>query len=206
MEWLYSKDLVTYEVAEKVMQDRVVSIQIQDRRELIWGLQHPPLFTAGTSSHESDLLDTFGFPVYQTGRGGKFTYHGPGQLVVYVMIDLNKHGLDIRQYVATLENWIIDCLKHLDIHAERREGRIGIWVQNPRGQDEKIAAIGVRVTKGITWHGMAINVSPNLSHFGGIVPCGLAEFGVISMAKLGGQVEIQDVFQVLKEISPFKIT
>ena len=205
MEWLYTNQLVDYEVALETMKERVSCIQKHQQPEMIWGLQHPPLFTAGTSSQDHDLLDNLGFPVYQVGRGGKFTYHGPGQLVVYVMIDLEKHHLNIRQYVATLETWLIESLKQFDIQAERRENRSGIWVRNALGQDEKIAAIGVRVTKGITWHGLALNVSPDLEHFKGIVPCGLSEFGVTSMAKVGKQACVKEIYEILKKVCPFQL-
>ena len=204
MKWVYTSELVDYEIALETMKDRVSCLQRQQQSEMIWGLQHPPLFTAGTSSQDHDLLDNLGFPVYQVGRGGKFTYHGPGQLVVYVMIDLEKHHLNIRQYVATLEEWVIDCLKQFDIGAERHDDRIGIWVRSPNGQEEKIAAIGVRVTKGITWHGMAINVSPDLTHFRGIIPCGLSEYGVTSMARANSQACVKEVYKALKKVCPFK--
>lgn len=204
MEWVYTDELVDYEVAEKAMKDRVSAIQSHQKDEMIWGLQHPPSFTAGTSAQADDLLDNLGFPVYQVGRGGKFTYHGPGQLVVYVMINLEKHELNIRQYVETLEKWLIDCLRQFDIKAERHNNRIGIWVRNSNDNDEKIAALGVRVTKGITWYGMSLNISPDLTHFRGIIPCGLVGFGVTSMVRVGKKAQLKEVFEALKKVCPFK--
>lgn len=185
MEWKKSDDLVAYDDALAFMDQRVAGIHEGTAAECVWMLEHPPLYTAGTSAQADDLLDQR-FPVYKAGRGGQYTYHGPGQRVAYVMLNLKKRqkAPDIKKYVCNLEEWIIRSLAHFDIIGERRAGRIGIWVETASG-DKKIAAIGVRVRHWITLHGIAINVQPDLSHFGGIVPCGIADAGVTSMADLG---------------------
>jgi lipoyl(octanoyl) transferase len=167
--------------------------------EQVWFLEHPPLYTAGTSAQEGDLLGTHTFPVYATGRGGQMTYHGPGQRVAYLTLDLRQRGQDLRHYVWQLEEWLIRTLASLGIEGFRREGRVGIWVIGLDAQEAKIAAIGVRVSKWITMHGIALNVHPDLSHFEGIVPCGLANFGVTSLHALGKKVTLEAVDEHLRE-------
>lgn len=195
--WQIEPGLTEYESAISLMRARIAAIREGEKNELIWLVEHPPLYTAGTSAHESDLTDTSRFPTYQAGRGGQWTYHGPGQRVVYAMLDLqNPHGTvparDIRAYVAGLESWVIETLKDFGIKGETREGRVGIWVVNGNGED-KIGAIGVRVSRWVSWHGLALNVAPDLSHFSGIVPCGIREHGVTSLAALGVKAEMADV-------------
>lgn len=205
IEWITQDELVEYPSAIEIMENHVNSMISAQEGERIWLLEHPPLYTGGTSAEEQDLLDNR-FPVYETGRGGQYTYHGPGQRVGYVMLDLKKrqNPPDLRAYIYQLEDWIITALKSFDICGERREGRVGIWVDmTPYGQPKKeckIAAIGVRVRKWITFHGIAINVDPDLSHFDGIVPCGIAEHGVTSMAQLlKRDVSMFEVDTALKE-------
>jgi lipoyl(octanoyl) transferase len=181
-EWRLSAAPVPYEAATAGMEQRAAAIAAGLSPELVWLLEHPPLYTAGTSSKPSDLLDAARFPVHTSGRGGQYTYHGPGQLVAYVLFDLNKRGRDIRHHVHRLEAWAIAALTPYGVMGERREGRPGIWVQRQHG-DAKIAAIGVRVRRWITYHGIAVNVCPDLSHFSGIVPCGIADAGVTSLAE-----------------------
>ncbi len=170
------------------MEARVAAIHARNARELVWLLEHPPLYTAGTSAAASDLLEAR-FPVFQSGRGGQFTYHGPGQRVAYVMLNLKKRSApavpDLRAYVQALETWMIETFKEFGIESFTREGRIGVWTHDPKRGEAKIAALGVRVRAGVSYHGIAINVQPDLSHFSGIVPCGIREFGVTSMAELG---------------------
>lgn len=197
MEWRLSKELVNYPDALSFMEQRVKAIQSGEGQECIWLLEHPPLYTAGTSAKPEDLLEAH-FPVFQTGRGGQFTYHGPGQRVGYVMIDLSKRLKDVRQFVTALEQWLIDTLKEWGIQGERRQGRVGIWVKTPGG-DEKIAALGVRMSKWVTFHGVALNVHPNLDHFQGIVPCGLPQFGVTSLSQLGLTLAMDDIDRALRK-------
>jgi lipoyl(octanoyl) transferase len=185
VEWSLSPGLVPYETAVATMEARVAAIREGSAPELVWALEHPPLYTAGTSAVDDELLDPGGLPVYRTGRGGRFTWHGPGQRVAYVMLDLKRRGADVRAFVCDLESWVIATLARFGVKAERREGRIGIWVVRPSGAEEKIAAIGVRVRHWISYHGVAINVAPDLAHFAGIVPCGISEHGVTSLAALG---------------------
>ena len=184
------------------MEKRVADIHAGKAPELVWFLEHPPLYTAGTSAKSEDLLAADRFPIYDTGRGGQYTYHGPGQRVVYVMLDLTKRGRDVRKYVFKLEQWLIDTLAEFNVTAERREGRVGVWITRSgvQGQtiEEKIGAIGVRVRKWVTFHGICLNVEPDLEHYGGIVPCGIAEHGVTSLVKLGRPVSMMDVDAVLK--------
>ncbi|MFZ0569957.1 MAG: lipoyl(octanoyl) transferase LipB [Rhodomicrobium sp.] len=180
VEWRLSQAPVAYDSAVTAMEERAEAIGLGVKPELLWLLEHPPLYTAGTSAKPSDLLDSERFPVYGTGRGGQYTYHGPGQLVAYVLLDLNKRGRDVRRHVYRLEAWAIAALAEYGISGERREGRPGIWVGKPQG-DAKIAAIGVRVRRWITYHGIAVNICPDLSHFSGIVPCGIADAGVTSI-------------------------
>jgi lipoyl(octanoyl) transferase len=191
--WAVSDRPVAYPDALEVMEERVAGIRAGRARELIWLLQHPPLYTAGTSANPADLVDAGGFPVYQTGRGGQYTYHGPGQRVAYTMLDLKARGLDVRTFVWSLEEWVIRALAQFNVRGERREGRVGIWVPLDGGREAKIAAIGVRVRRWVSFHGIALNVDPDLSHFAGIVPCGIREHGVTSLADLGYPVGMEDV-------------
>ena len=184
IEWRVSDGLVSYEAALAEMEQRAAAVRNGTAAELIWLLEHPPLFTAGTSADPAELSNPLGLPVYEAGRGGRYTYHGPGQRVGYLVLDLEKRGRDIRRFVHSLEGWIIDALADLGVAARREPGRIGIWTGE--GQAEaKIGAIGVRVRRWVTMHGFSINVAPDLAHFGGIVPCGIAEYGVTSLAELG---------------------
>jgi lipoyl(octanoyl) transferase len=189
VEWRISDAPVDYQAALAAMDERVEAIGAGDAAELVWLLEHPALYTAGTSAKPEELIDAR-FPVHYVGRGGQFTYHGPGQRVAYVMLDLNRRKPDVRAYVATLEEWIIRVLATFNVRGERRDDRIGVWVRRPEkgeGFEDKIAAIGIRVRRWVSLHGIAINVEPELSHFSGIVPCGVSErrYGVISLAELG---------------------
>lgn len=188
-----SDDLVEYPDALAVMEQRVAAIRAGTTPEMIWLLEHPPLYTAGTSAKATDLLNPR-FPVFETGRGGEYTYHGPGQRVGYVMLDLKKRQRvpDIKLYVWQLEEWIIRALSDFGVKGERREGRVGIWVAHD-GTESKIAALGVRIRHWVTYHGIAINVDPELSHFGGIVPCGIREFGVTSFHDRGVRISMNDL-------------
>jgi len=197
IEWRVSTAPAGYDEALAFMEARAAAIRAGTAGECVWLLEHPPLFTAGTSADEVELINPLGFPVYTAGRGGRYTYHGPGQRVVYVMLDLEKRGKDIRCFVHALEGWMIDALAELGVPAHRAEGRIGIWVGE--GADEKkIGALGVRVKRWVTLHGFALNVAPDLSHFGGIVPCGISEYGVTSLAELGKQIPMAGVDASLK--------
>jgi lipoyl(octanoyl) transferase len=197
IEWRVSDTPVAYDDALAFMEERAAAIRAGSAHECVWLLEHPPLFTAGTSADPAELTNPLGFPVFQAGRGGRYTYHGPGQRVVYVMLDLEKRGKDIRCFVHSLEGWMIDALGELGVSAHRAAGRIGIWVGE--GADEKkIGALGVRVNRWVTLHGFAINVAPDLGHFGGIVPCGIAEFGVTSLDMLGKQMPLMRVDAALK--------
>ncbi|MCW8952688.1 MAG: lipoyl(octanoyl) transferase LipB, partial [Rhodospirillales bacterium] len=169
--------------------------------ETVWLLEHPPLYTAGTSADEGDLLDPGRLPVYRTGRGGQYTYHGPGQRIAYVMLDLHRHGRDVRGFVAALEQWMIDVLDSFGVKGERRTGRVGIWVAQ-NGHEEKVAALGVRVRHWVTYHGVALNVSPDLQHFHGIVPCGISDHGVTSLARLGIEAKTDEVDAALMKAFP----
>ena len=180
------------------MDRRVAAIEAGTEPELFWLLEHPPTYTAGTSAGEGELLDARGIPVYETGRGGRYTYHGPGQRVIYALCDLRKRDRDLRAHVARLEEWVIRTLGGFGITGERRDGRIGIWVAH-NGTEEKIAAIGVRVRRWVAFHGLALNVNPDLSHFKGIVPCGLAEFGVTSKHALGVKATMAEVDAEFKQ-------
>ena len=184
-EFRVAEGLTPYPEALAFMEARVAAIRAGEAGELVWLVEHPPTYTAGTSAGAADLLDPR-FPVFQAGRGGQWTYHGPGQRTAYVMLDLGARGRDVRRYVQALEEWMIRALRRFNIRGERREGRVGIWVEDrARGTEDKIGAIGVRVTRWVTWHGIALNVDPDLGHFGGIVPCGLNQFGVTSLHRLG---------------------
>lgn len=193
IEVLKTKTLIDYEEAVSFMEDRISKIQSGEAPELLWFLEHPPLYTSGTSAERSDLLDANRFPVYESGRGGQYTYHGPGQRVVYVMLDLTERGKDVRGFVHNLEEWIIKTLKTFGITAEIREGRVGVWVVRENGTEDKVGAIGVRVRKWITYHGIAINVMPDLTHFTGIVPCGISTHGVTSFKGLGVDATLDDL-------------
>ncbi len=195
VEWQISDRPVAYEEAVAAMEDRVAGIRAGRARELVWLLEHPPLYTAGTSARPEDLLAPDRFPVHRTGRGGQFTYHGPGQRVGYVMLDLDRRGRDLRAFVHGLEAWLIGTLARFNVAAETRPDRIGIWVDRGGGHEDKIAAIGVRIRRWVTYHGIALNVDPDLSHFAGIVPCGIAtpDYGVTSLLDLGLPVTLADV-------------
>jgi lipoyl(octanoyl) transferase len=197
IEWRIAEAPVPFEEALAFMEQRAAAIREGTARECIWLVEHPPLFTAGTSADPAELFNPLGFPVFDAGRGGRYTYHGPGQRIGYVMLDLDKRGKDIRRFVHSLEQWMIDALGHLGVNAHRAEGRIGIWVGD--GADEaKIGALGVRVKRWVTLHGFAINVAPDLSHFTGIIPCGIADFGVTSLVELGKQIPLASVDAALK--------
>jgi lipoyl(octanoyl) transferase len=184
-EWVVSDGLTPYPEALAAMEARVAAVRAGTAEELVWLVEHPPTYTAGTSATPEGLVDPR-FPVFRAGRGGQWTYHGPGQRTAYVMLDLGRRGRDVRAYVHSLEEWLIRTLDRFNVRGERRDGRVGIWVADRAGGAEnKIAAIGVRVTRWVTWHGVALNVDPDLGHFGGIVPCGVAEHGVTSLHRLG---------------------
>jgi lipoyl(octanoyl) transferase len=197
IEWRVSDTPVPYEEALAFMEDRAASIRAGTARECVWLLEHPPLFTAGTSADPSELFNPSGFPVFEAGRGGRYTYHGPGQRVGYLMLDLDRRGRDVRRLVHSLEGWIISTLADLGVSAHRSEGRIGIWVDDGTSE-AKIAALGIRIKRWVTLHGFAINVTPELSHFGGIVPCGISEFGVTSFQALGKEMPMTRVDDALK--------
>jgi len=198
-EWSVSAGLVAYAEAVLAMEECVAAIHRAERRERIWLLEHPPLYTAGTSAKDHDLLDAR-FPVFRTGRGGQYTYHGPGQRVAYVMLDLNRRRRDVRLFVRDLEEWLIRALARLGVRGERRDGRVGIWVTSGGGREDKIAAIGVRLKHWVSYHGISLNVCPDLSHYSGIVPCGVAQegFGVTSLATLGIDVSLPQADAALK--------
>jgi lipoyl(octanoyl) transferase len=197
IEWRVSDEPVPYTEALSSMEARAVAIREGVAPECVWLLEHPPLFTAGTSADPAELTNPLDFPVYEAGRGGRYTYHGPGQRVGYVMLDLERRGKDIRCFVNGLEDWMIDALADLGVSAHRADGRIGIWV-GEGANEAKIGALGVRVKRWVTLHGFALNVAPDLSHFAGIVPCGIAEFGVTSLAELGKQMPLAMVDAALK--------
>jgi lipoyl(octanoyl) transferase len=197
VEWRIQGGLTLYPEAVAFMEDRAAAIAAGRAAELVWLVEHPPIYTAGTSAKDSDLLDAR-FPVFKTGRGGQFTYHGPGQRVGYVMLDLKRRTGDVRAYVRDLEEWLIRTLARFDVKGERRDGRVGIWVAH-NGREDKIAALGVRIRHWVTFHGVSLNVDPDLSHFSGIVPCGIREHGVTSLADLGLKVTMADVDAALRE-------
>lgn len=199
IEWRFSDEEVPYEEALGFMEQRVKEIAQETQPECIWLLEHPPLYTAGTSAKPEDLIDPERFPVYDAGRGGQYTYHGPGQRIAYVMLDLTKRGRDIRKFVHALEEWVIQVLATFNITGERRDGRVGIWVNRGMGREDKIGAIGVRVRKWVTFHGISLNVEPDLDHFGGIVPCGISEHGVTSLQDLGIWITLQEVDSLLMQ-------
>jgi lipoyl(octanoyl) transferase len=198
IEWQTSEMPVAYRTAIDEMERRVAAIRDGASPELVWLLEHPPLYTAGTSARDDELLDPQRLPVHRTGRGGRYTYHGPGQRIAYVILDLARRGRDVRCHVHRLEEWLIRTLARFDVRGERREGRVGIWVVRPGRGEEKIAAIGVRVRRWVTYHGVALNVDPELDHYRGIVPCGIAEHSVTSLAALGVRAAVEEVDIVLR--------
>ncbi len=207
VEWIVSDGLTSYEEALSFMEARVDAIHAGAAEECVWLLEHPPLYTAGTSANPADLTDPDRFPVYDARRGGQYTYHGPGQRVVYVMLDLNKRGRDIRAFVQSLEGWVIDTLSSFGLTGHIREGRVGVWIDRPdrpplpdgRMAEDKIAAIGIRLRKWISLHGISINVEPDLEHFTGIVPCGISDYGVTSLVDLGLPVTMDDLDAALRQ-------
>ena len=206
-EWHTSPGLLPYPEALAAMQARVAAIREGTAPEQVWLVEHPPLYTAGTSASPADLQDPTRFPTYEAGRGGQWTYHGPGQRTAYVMLDLHHpHGTvrarDVRSYVAGLEEWMIRALSRFGVRGERRQGRVGIWVADSPVGEAKIGAIGVRVTRWVSWHGIALNVCPDLSHFGGIVPCGIPEYGVTSLHALGIKATLADADAALLDAWP----
>ena len=201
VEWTIAEGTVDYDQAVAAMEARVAAIREGTAAERVWLVEHPPLYTAGTSARAADLLAPDQFPVYRTGRGGQYTYHGPGQRVAYLMLDLSRRQPDLRLFVHTLEEWIINTLAAFNVTAGRREGAIGIWVKRPDkglGRRDKIAAIGIRVRRWVTFHGVALNVDPVLEHFSGIVPCGISGQGVTSLTDLGIPVSMEEVDSVLR--------
>ena len=201
VEWLVSDAPVDYGEALRRMEERAAAIAERRAPEQVWLLEHPPLYTAGTSARERDLIDPDRFPVFRTGRGGQFTYHGPGQRVAYVMLDLNRRTPDLRRFVAALEAWLIEALGAFNVRGERREDRVGVWVRRPgkgEGVEDKIAALGIRVRRWVTFHGVSLNVEPDLSHFSGIVPCGVSRHGVTSLVDLGLPVTMHDADVALR--------
>ena len=206
MEWIQSEGLTDYARALSFMEARVEAIRAGTADEAVWLLEHPPLYTAGTSAKPSDLVDPDRFPVFEARRGGQYTYHGPGQRVVYVMMDLEKRGRDVRCFVRDLENWVIATLAEFNLTGHIRPGRVGVWIERPdkprleggRMAEDKIAAIGIRLRRWVSFHGISINVEPDLSHFDGIVPCGITEYGVTSLVDLGLPVTMDDLDVALR--------
>lgn len=201
VEWITSDGLIDYDEAISFMETRAAAISAGEAEECIWLLEHPPLYTAGTSAKIEDLTDPDRFPVYPSKRGGQYTYHGPGQRVVYVMLDVGKRGHDVRRFVQQLETWVIKALAEFNLTGHIREGRVGVWIERPDKarradgglREDKVAAIGIRLRKWVSFHGISINVEPDLEHFGGIVPCGIQEHGVTSLVDLGLPVTLTDV-------------
>lgn len=211
IEWRVSDGLVPYPQALAEMEARAVAVRDGSARELVWLLEHPALFTAGTSADPAELFNPMGFPVYQAGRGGRHTYHGPGQRVVYLVLDLEARGRDLRRYVHALEGWMIAALAELGVAARREPGRIGIWTGTGPGEakdgaEAKIGAIGVRVKRWVSMHGLSINADPDLTHFTGIVPCGIAEFGVTSLAALGKESRLMVLDAALERCFPLFVS
>ena len=201
VEWAVSEGPVAYEAAVSAMEARAAAIAVGEAPELVWLLEHPPLYTAGVSAKDGDLLDATRFPVHRTGRGGQFTYHGPGQRVAYVMLDLTARGKDVRTFVRGLEQWIIGALGEFGVRADVRDGRVGVWVERKGpgwSREDKIAAIGVKVRKWVSFHGVSLNVEPDLGHFTGIVPCGVADHGVTSLVDLGVPATMDEADAALK--------
>jgi len=201
VEWAVSEGLTDYESAVTFMEQRVAQIIDGRARELVWLLEHPPLYTAGTSAKPEDVIDPHQLPLYQTGRGGQVTYHGPGQRIAYVMMDLHKRGNDVRCFVQDLERWVIETLAQLGIEAGLRSGRVGVWVSDTKiqGRDNKIAALGIRLRKWVSFHGISLNVHPNLTHYEGIIPCGQTEHGVTSLEAMGVKTTMAEADMLLKE-------
>jgi len=205
VEWITTPGLTPYETALATMEARVEGIAAGTADELIWLLEHPPLYTAGTSARPEDLTDPDRFPVHQARRGGQYTYHGPGQRVIYVMLDVGRRGRDVRRFVVDLEAWVIATMAEFNLTGHVRDGRVGVWIERPdkpalpdgTRNEDKIAAIGIRMRKWISFHGISINVEPDLEHFSGIVPCGIADFGVTSLVDLGLPVTMEDVDNAL---------
>jgi lipoyl(octanoyl) transferase len=201
VEWVTAEGLTDYDAAVAEMEARVALIAAGEAPERVWLVEHPPLYTAGVSAKDDDLLDAGRFPVHRTGRGGQFTYHGPGQRVAYVMLDLNQRGRDVRAFVRGLEQWLVGALAEFNVPADVRDGRVGVWVERKGpgwSREDKIAAIGVKVRKWVSFHGISLNVEPDLTHFGGIVPCGIAEHGVTSLMDLGVVVSMDEADEALK--------
>ncbi|WP_179955459.1 lipoyl(octanoyl) transferase LipB [Allostella humosa] len=198
LEWRVEDALVDYPAAVQAMDARAAAIRAGTAPELVWLLEHSPLYTAGTSADDAELLDAGGLPVHRSGRGGRLTYHGPGQRIGYALLDLKQRNPDVRWYVAQLEAWLIETLALFNVKGERREGRIGVWVVGQDGRERKIAALGVRVRQWVTLHGIAMNVDPDLSRFGGIIPCGVREFGVTSLVREGILVSMPEVDSALR--------
>lgn len=207
--WAISEGLVSYPDAVAAMESRVAAIAAGEADELVWLLEHPPLYTKGASAQDGDLKDPARFPVFDTQRGGQFTYHGPGQRVAYVMLDLTKRGRDVKQFVCSLEDWIIQTLTAFNVKGERRKGRVGVWVDRTKSggpntikqvREDKIAAIGVRLKRWVSYHGISLNVEPDLTHFGGITPCGISDpgLGVTSLADLGQLISMHEADIALK--------
>ncbi|HEY1152806.1 MAG TPA: lipoyl(octanoyl) transferase LipB [Pseudolabrys sp.] len=202
VEWVVSEGLIGYDEAVAEMEARAGLIADGLARERVWLVEHPPLYTAGTSARDEDLIAPERFPVFHSGRGGQFTYHGPGQRVAYVMLDLKRRQPDLRRFVAALEGWLIGALDDFNIRGERREDRVGVWVRRPdkgAATEDKIAAIGIRVRRWVSFHGISLNVEPDLTHFDGIVPCGVSQHGVTSLVDLGLPVTMPEVDSVLRE-------
>ena len=201
VEWLISDALVPYEIALRVMDQRAAAVAGGTAPELVWLLEHPPLYTAGTSARPADLLTPDRFPVHNVGRGGQFTYHGPGQRIAYVMLDVKRRGADVRAFVSSLEAWITDTLAAFGVKGETRPDRVGVWVARPEktpGAEDKIAAIGIRLRRWVSLHGLSLNVEPDLEHFSGIVPCGITGYGVTSLVDLGRVVTMPEVDMALE--------
>ncbi len=206
IEWQYESRPVSYEEAVAAMERRVAAVAAGETAELVWLLEHPALYTAGTSAKESDLLDPARLPVFKTGRGGQYTYHGPGQRIAYVMLDLKRRAADgvpdLRAYVQSLEGWIIAVLAALGVEGFTRDGRIGVWVDTQAGE-QKIAAIGIRVRRGVSYHGIALNICPDLAHYRGIIPCGISEHGVTSLEALGIACTMAEVDKLMHQHFPY---
>jgi len=198
IEWRISSEKIEYPAALEAMERRNAAVQAGEAKELIWLLEHPPLYTAGTSSDPAELLSQ-AFPVYQTGRGGRHTYHGPGQRVGYVVLDLKNRNADVRGFVHALEGWVIAALAEFGVSARAVDGRVGIWCDLPDGREAKIGAIGIRIRKWVTMHGFSVNIDPDLSHFGGIIPCGIREYPVTSLAQLGIAGTLQQFDEALQK-------
>lgn len=207
VEWRITDGLTDYDEAVALMETRANAIAAGTAGELIWLVEHPPLYTSGTSARAADLIDPDRFPVFETRRGGQYTYHGPGQRVVYVMLDLNKRGRDVRAFVKALESWVIETLAQFNIQGDIREGRVGVWVTRPEKppladgspREDKIAAIGIRLRKWVSFHGISINLEPDLTHFDGIVPCGISDHGVTSLVDLGLPITMDDLDLALRQ-------